>query len=61
MNDDVIFGLFLFAIGIFNIWYTRKHPAKEPDIFKYNLKSYIGSIGGIVGGLVFLFRAWLHR
>ena len=56
-----MWGFGLLLSGIFFLWFTRKYPTEGRDIWHLDLKGYLGGIGGIIVGLLFLAKAFSHK
>jgi hypothetical protein len=54
MNEiqDIGIGILLMIFGILIIWYTSKRPASR--LFSINAKGYIGGVGFIIFGIIYI-------
>jgi uncharacterized membrane protein HdeD (DUF308 family) len=57
----MLWGLGLLLSGVFFIWFTKRYPNEGRDIWKLDLKGYLGGIGCIIVGLLFLLKAFSHK
>jgi hypothetical protein len=61
MDENLKWGLFGMLLGVFSFWFTKKYPEKGKDIWKLDIKGYLGGGICIIVGIIFLAKYFLHK
>jgi hypothetical protein len=60
MFTDFITSIGLILLGMVGYLFTKKNPAKKPDIWNSDFRGYFGAIGLIILGCLWLINMLFH-